>query len=80
MADTEIEHAERIVALEVQMLALTKSVDTLSSKVDELLGIVQQARGARYALVGLGAIGGALVSSMTGLAGKLGVVFGLVAK
>ena len=80
MADTEIEHAERIVALEVKVDTLTKSVDTLSTKVDELLGIVQQARGARYALVGLGAVGGALVSSMSGLAGKIGVVLGLVAK
>lgn len=77
---TDLEHAERIVALEVKVEALTSSVDKMTTKVDELLGIVQQARGARYALVGLGAIGGGLVTWGLSTAGKLSAIVGVVAK
>lgn len=77
---TDLEHAERIVALEVKVEALTSSVDKMATKVDELLGIVQQARGARYALVGLGVIAGSVVTTLMGAAGKLAAIIGVAAK
>jgi hypothetical protein len=80
LPDVEIEHAERIVALEVKVDTLTRSVEALTNKVDELLGIVQQARGARYALVGFGAIAGAVVSWALGAAGKVSAIIGAVAR
>lgn len=80
MADVDIDHAERIAALEVKVDTLTQTVKVLTAKVDELLGIVQQARGARYALVGFGAVTGAVVSWGFGLIGKFTALIGALPK
>lgn len=80
MSDTTIDHAERIATLESQMAALTKSVETATSKIDELLEIVQQARGAKYALLGAGGIIGSLITFGAVSASKIGAILQAVAK
>lgn len=74
MADTAIEHAERIATLETKVDVLTKAVEGATSKIDDLLSIVQQARGARYALMGAGGIIGSLITFAALYAGKIGSV------
>lgn len=80
MAGLEIEHAERIATLETKMQALTDSVREQTTKIDELLGIVQQARGARFALVGVGVISGGLLTLVVDYAHKAASIFGALAK
>lgn len=80
MSDTAIDHAERITTLEVQMAALTKSVEKQTEKIDELLGIVQQARGARFALVGVGVVSSGVLTLAMDYAHKLSAVFQAIVK
>jgi hypothetical protein len=80
MADTAIEHAERIATLETKMEALTESVKEQTKKIDELLTIVQQARGARYALMGAGGVIGAIITYASLYAAKIGAVLQAVSK
>ena len=80
MADTAMEHAERIATLEVKMEALTESVKEQTKKIDELLTIVQQARGARYALMGAGGVIGALITYASLYAAKVGAVVQAISK
>jgi hypothetical protein len=54
----DTDQAERIAVLETKVDILNRSVESLSKDVKELLAIVQQVQGARYALaVGGGVIG-----------------------
>lgn len=75
MAATEIEHAERIAALEVKVDALTASVEKAADKIDHLLGIVEQAKGAKWALLGMGTFSGAV---MTFIISKGAAILGVV--
>lgn len=78
--DTAIEHAERISALEVKVVDLREAVAEQTKKIDELLGIVQQARGARYALVGVGAVTGAMATAVVQYGGKIATALQMVGK
>lgn len=78
--DTAIEHAERITALETKMDVLTKSVDDAAREIRKLVSIVEQARGARYALVGVGAIIGGGVAYLIEYGHKAAAILGAVAK
>lgn len=49
---------ERIAALEVKVLHLTEKFTNVERKVDEMHGILMQARGARYVIVAAAAMGG----------------------
>lgn len=55
---SETDHVERIAVLEVQVGALTKSVDKLSDNVEALVGLFNQTKGAKWMIVGLAAVGG----------------------
>lgn len=78
MSEPTIDHAERIAALEVRMEILTRSVEDARSDVGKLLDIVQQARGARYALVGVGAVMGGAIAFTIDYVHKLAAVIGTV--
>lgn len=80
MSELQIEHAERIRELEVKVEALTTAVSTMTTKVEELLGIVQQARGARFALVGLGVVSGGLITWVMDAPHKIGAVMQAITK
>lgn len=75
----EIEHAERIAVLEEQVRNLKTSIDANTAKVDELLGIVQQARGAKWALLGLGTFAGSAATIATMLVTKWSAVVQVIA-
>ena len=64
MTDTD---GERIKALEVRQDATDKSIEKMSRKVDEMHSVLLQAKGARWAVVGLGALGGFLAAKASSL-------------
>ena len=80
MAETTTEHAERIATLEVKMEMLTKSVDDATGEIRKLVSIVEQARGARYALVGLGAIVGGGVAYIVEYSHKAAAIMQVIGK
>jgi len=53
---------ERIAALEVKVQHLTKLVERQGQKIDEMLAVLNQAKGAKYVIIGGAAIVGALTS------------------
>lgn len=61
----EIEHAERIAVLEVEVKGLREEVRENTRAVQELLSIVQQAKGARLVLLGLGTVAGSAGTVLT---------------
>lgn len=69
----ESDHLERIAVLEVQVQALTKSVDELTTQVRTLVGLFEQAKGARWMLVGLAAVGGFIAGKGAMIASWLGL-------
>lgn len=72
MGDVETDTRDRVIRLETQMEHMEKTLASMSTKVDSMHALLQQARGARWFLVGIamviGAAGGFLV--------KLGTIFG----
>lgn len=61
----EIETRERIARLEVSLEHATKSIDAMAAKVSELHDLMTQAKGARWALVGLAGLSGAVAAFAT---------------
>ena len=59
-----IEHAERIAVLETEVADLKKSVDEMSAQVRTLVSLFDQARGAKWMLIGLAALGGIVASKI----------------
>lgn len=51
---------ERIAAVEVEVRHLRAQHESTSRKVDEMHAILMQAKGARWAVLGLASIGGAI--------------------
>lgn len=49
---------ERIARLETRIEHLTDTIDKMAHKVDELHGIMQQAKGARWAILGAAGVAG----------------------
>lgn len=72
MGDVETDTRDRVIRLETQMEHMEKTLASMSAKVDSMHALLQQARGARWFLIGIamviGAAGGFLV--------KLGTIFG----
>lgn len=69
MPDVESDTRDRVIRLEMQMQHVEKTLNGMSTKVDEMHKLLQQARGARWLLVGvavaIGAAGGFLVKIWT---------------
>lgn len=51
MADPDMETRERVVALEVEVRHLQKSVDEMGAKVTEMHQLLTQARGAKWFMI-----------------------------
>lgn len=67
--------SERVVALEVEVKHLSKKVDNMDKKVSELHEIMTQAKGAKWALMLLIALGGFVVAKVTPIAGYVASLF-----
>lgn len=61
-----VEERERLAALEVKVQHLTERHEDSSKKVDEMHAVLMQAKGARWAVLGMATLGGA----MAGFASK----------
>lgn len=49
---------ERIARLETKLEHLTESLETMSGKVDELVNLLNQAKGAKWAILGVAGLAG----------------------
>jgi predicted esterase YcpF (UPF0227 family) len=58
---------ERLVRLETKHENLTEKVDDMSEKVTEMHELLMQARGARWAIVGMASLGGFFAGKLAGL-------------
>lgn len=70
----EIEHAERIAVLETQVADLKRAVDDMAADVKILVKAFDQAKGARWLLVTMAAIGGFLAGKGALLTAWVGAV------
>jgi hypothetical protein len=57
--------AVKIARLEVQVEHLTTTVDSMATKLDELHAVFLQAKGARWLLVAMAGMGGAIAGFAT---------------
>lgn len=65
--------AERIAVLEANQRHMERKIDQMASKVDEMHEVLLQARGARWAIVGVAGLAGFLASKLAYLAGLIGI-------
>lgn len=54
--DTELR--DKVIRLETEMAHMLAKVDSMEAKVSEMHGLLLQAKGAKYVIVGMAAIGG----------------------
>lgn len=57
--------AVKIARLEVQVEHLTNTVDNMATKLDELHAVFLQAKGARWLLIAMAGVGGAIAGFLT---------------
>ena len=57
--------AVKVAKLEAQVEHLTKTVDSMATKLDDLHAVFLQAKGARWLLIGMAGIGGAITGFAT---------------
>lgn len=62
MSDMEIR--ERVLALEIKVDHLTEKIVSSEKKLDEMHAVLMQARGARWALLAMAAVGGFLAGTL----------------
>lgn len=60
MSANETDTRDRVIRMESEVEQLTKTVHLMSMKVDEMHGLLMQARGARYVIVAAAMVGGFL--------------------
>lgn len=63
---------DRLIALEVKVDHLTTKLDATAGKVDELHSLLMQARGARWAIIGVAALAGFISAKLGPLTAWLG--------
>jgi hypothetical protein len=56
---------EKLIRLETEFEHLSIKVDEMASQVKEMHGLLMQAKGARWAIVGLATIGGFISAKLT---------------
>jgi predicted esterase YcpF (UPF0227 family) len=56
---------ERIRALEVKVDYLTETIEKMADTVDQLNAVMQQARGARWAILGVAGLAGFLAAKLS---------------
>ena len=59
---------DRVIRLEAQLEHMANQLDQMIEKVGSMHDLLQQARGAKWIIVGSAAIGGALAGKLSGLA------------
>lgn len=64
MSGLEPEMRERIVALEVKVQHLTRTVESMDAKLTELMAVFQQAKGARWMLLAIAGASGFLAAKI----------------
>jgi hypothetical protein len=69
MTDSDV---ERIVALEINQEHMAKQIDHMSKKVDEMHEVLLQAKGAKWAIIGVASLAGFLASKLSAVAAFLG--------
>jgi predicted esterase YcpF (UPF0227 family) len=62
-----LDNHERLVRLETRHEHLTEKMDAMSTKVDEMHELLMQARGARWAIVGIASLGGFFAGKVASL-------------
>ena len=58
---------ERLVRLETRHEHMTKRVDAMAGKVNEMHELLMQARGARWAILGIASLGGFIAGKVASL-------------
>ncbi|WP_454917416.1 hypothetical protein [Xanthobacter sediminis] len=74
MTPAETDTRDRVVALEVEVRHMADTVERMARQLDELHALLQQARGARWLLVGVAM----LIGAAGGFLAKLGTLFAWV--
>lgn len=64
--------AERIAVLEANVRHMERKIDGMAEKVDEMHGLLLQARGFRWFIVGIAGLAGLLASKLGAIAVYLG--------
>lgn len=65
--------AERIAVLEANQRHMEHKIDQMASKVDEMHEVLLQARGARWAIIGVAGMAGFLASKLASVAAFFGM-------
>lgn len=65
--------AERIAVLEADQRHMEMKIDHMAAKVDEMHEVLLQARGARWAIIGVAGMAGFLGSKIAYVAALLGI-------
>lgn len=75
--DIETDTRDRVIALEVKVQSMAKTVEAMDEKLTELHELLVAARGARWAIIGVATVGGFLAAKLftslpwlTSLSGK----------
>jgi hypothetical protein len=68
---TDPDLRERLVRLETEMEHMTAKLDDVSKKVTLLVDLLNQAKGARWVIAGMAAIGGFVAAKLAPLVGFL---------
>lgn len=58
MTDSDTELRDKVIRLETEMSHMLAKVDSMEAKVSEMHGLLLQAKGAKYVIVGMALVGG----------------------
>lgn len=64
---------DKVIRLEEQLSALTRTVDKMAGQVEIMSNLLQQARGAKWVIVGSAGVAGFLAGKVGALAGFFGM-------
>ena len=69
------EERERIAVLEANYRHLSGKIDKMALQLDEMHELMLKARGAKWAIIGMAALGGFLSAKLAAIAGIFGITF-----